>query len=855
MEKVSLNNNINNIVSNLTDDLVNDLTESNPTVTTDKDDYAPGETAEITGSGFTPGSEVVIEIVDDPQAPGDDGDVDEYQPISVIVDEFGSFSTTWFVPIDDDGTGSGTPDALNATLFLTAKGAGADGMIGTSDDQVAETTFTDAGRPSRTTKASASTSGGNDGTDILEEVSITLVSEGIADAFPDNDSLGLFPGAVAFFTKTRGTTEFRTTEFSFINLDLKVESLVSFQLEETPEEPIPAPAPSDEVVPIPAPPNEVVSAPSEIIAASISYQFLDNEGEQRAEFFLNFSEFAPSPYNQIPDAQTLDDLVNNLSFISANLFSTFPVESFTDSFFPPNANVSLSNTTDEIPTEPVATDNTAIIGEDSLITLQRNLITDDDGSGVDYVPQGGDRSVSEIAGESDPNTNIVGTYGILNWNTDGSYTYELNNEEPVIQSLGFDDTLSETFTYTLIDGLGGSDTADLTVTIIGRNDSPVLLDDNYRTEQNTPLTVSAADGVLSNDSDIDANDTITVFESDEVSQFGGSVAVNLDGSFTYIPDADFAGIDTFTYAILEDVNNPNNPRFITATVTIDVAANINGTRRDDEINGTEGRDLIAAKNGNDLVNAGGGNDTVEGGRGGDIVSGGAGDDVLAADRVDRFDDFDGTISELQGNAGNDTLIGGRKNDLLIGDSGNDSILGKSGDDELRGGRDDDLLNGGVGNDLIQGGQGIDTADYSDLAIKGVFGTVAGLDANLETGEFKHSSTNNALTWIDTVRDIENVTGTQRNDRFVNKDSNNIFDGQGEVGRSARQTTFESIFTDGSYSVIADVVEYQGNSDLYSFAGDADNFKVTGNSQTDTLIDIEFVKFNDGVFATSELNFV
>ena len=33
-------------------------------VSTDKLDYAPGETAVITGSGFTPGSEVVIQIAD-----------------------------------------------------------------------------------------------------------------------------------------------------------------------------------------------------------------------------------------------------------------------------------------------------------------------------------------------------------------------------------------------------------------------------------------------------------------------------------------------------------------------------------------------------------------------------------------------------------------------------------------------------------------------------------------------------------------------------------------------------------------------------------------------------------------------
>ncbi|MEM1281503.1 MAG: hypothetical protein AAGG53_16115, partial [Cyanobacteria bacterium P01_H01_bin.152] len=150
----------------------------------------------------------------------------------------------------------------------------------------------------------------------------------------------------------------------------------------------------------------------------------------------------------------------------------------------------------------------------------------------------------------------------------------------------------------------------------------------------------------------------------------------------------------------------------------------------------------------------------------------------------------------------------------------------------------------------------DTADYSDLAINGVFGTVAGLDANLRTRKFKHSSTNNALTWTDIVRSIENVIGTQRNDRFIGNGQDNIFDGQGEVGRSDRQTQFTNQ-RGVDYTVIADVVEYRGSMSDFTFSGTADNFTATSNRDgTDTLIDIEFVRFNrDGMtIATSDLAF-
>ncbi|WP_226592952.1 beta strand repeat-containing protein, partial [Microseira wollei] len=120
-----------------------DLLDS-PLVTTNKSDYAPGETAVISGSGYAPNSTVEIKIADAPDDYGDDGDRDFYAPIQVTVDENGFFTVNWTVPTDNNGTGSGIPDALNATLNLTATGTGADGTFGTADDQVAMTTFTDA---------------------------------------------------------------------------------------------------------------------------------------------------------------------------------------------------------------------------------------------------------------------------------------------------------------------------------------------------------------------------------------------------------------------------------------------------------------------------------------------------------------------------------------------------------------------------------------------------------------------------------------------------------------------------------------------------------------------------------------
>ena len=56
--------------------------------------------------------------------------------------------------------------------------------------------------------------------------------------------------------------------------------------------------------------------------------------------------------------------------------------------------------------------------------------------------------------------------------------------------------------------------------------------------------ISAADGVLANDVDVDGQSLSAVLIAN-VSQ--GALTFNGNGSFTYTPDLDFAGTDTFTY--------------------------------------------------------------------------------------------------------------------------------------------------------------------------------------------------------------------------------------------------------------------------------------------------------------------
>ena len=72
---------------------------------------------------------------------------------------------------------------------------------------------------------------------------------------------------------------------------------------------------------------------------------------------------------------------------------------------------------------------------------------------------------------------------------------------------------------------------------------PVASNDAYSTAEDTTLVV-AAPGVLGNDSDVNG-DALTA--SVAVGPPSGSLTLNADGSFTYIPVLNFNGAASFTY--------------------------------------------------------------------------------------------------------------------------------------------------------------------------------------------------------------------------------------------------------------------------------------------------------------------
>jgi hypothetical protein len=115
----------------------------------------------------------------------------------------------------------------------------------------------------------------------------------------------------------------------------------------------------------------------------------------------------------------------------------------------------------------------------------------------------------------------------------------------------------------LDNGGANSTTHTFTITVDAVNDAPLGVVNTYSVNEDAVLTVNAEDGVVTNDTDVDL-DTLSVL-SNTATEHGSVGTVAEDGSFTYTPDADFNGTDTFTY-IATDGNLSSEATTVTITV-------------------------------------------------------------------------------------------------------------------------------------------------------------------------------------------------------------------------------------------------------------------------------------------------
>ena len=387
---------------------------------------------------------------------------------------------------------------------------------------------------------------------------------------------------------------------------------------------------------------------------------------------------------------------------------------------------------------PIVVDDSFTTDEDTelIVDITDNVLVNDSDIDDDNLT---------VIGNTDPNN------GLVTVNPDGTFTYTPDS----------DFNGSDSFTYTVSDGNNGTATATVNLTINAVNDAPIAVDDSFTTDEDTELIVDITDNVLVNDSDID-DDNLTVIGNTDPNN--GLVTVNPDGTFTYTPDSDFNGSDSFTYTV-SDGNNG------TATATVNLTINavndapiaIDDSLTTDEDTSISGN--IFADNGNGVDSDPDGDTftvTEINGNAADVgeqitLASGAlltlnldgsysynpnGQFESLNDGQTETDSFTYTIDDgngetsgatvsinitgvndvpddlnvingdngpnfLQGTPDNDEINGLGGRDLLVGQSGNDQLFGGNGVDILWGRSGNDLLDGGKQTDYLIGGAGQD----------------------------------------------------------------------------------------------------------------------------------------------------
>jgi Ca2+-binding RTX toxin-like protein len=221
--------------------------------------------------------------------------------------------------------------------------------------------------------------------------------------------------------------------------------------------------------------------------------------------------------------------------------------------------------------------------------------------------------------------------------------------------------------------------------------------------------------------------------------------------------------------------------------------------------GSNYADTFTGRSTEETIQGGNGNDTIIGSDGADSIDGGAGTDVVdysssstavtidlttagtaqtggyaAGDILTLIEKIIGTTGTdkmtagntiamtFDGQAGNDTLIGGSLGDSLIGGVGNDSLTGNDGNDTLEAGTGSDYLNAGAGDDILDfrtgnsdatlagdtgsGGAGNDIFKVNQSQLS----NTSNLDGGADTDTLQFYATTNGAVNLSSIVGITNI---------------------------------------------------------------------------------------------------
>jgi gliding motility-associated-like protein len=206
--------------------------------------------------------------------------------------------------------------------------------------------------------------------------------------------------------------------------------------------------------------------------------------------------------------------------------------------------------------------NTKNLPSFTVVCLQQAAILTDD-----FITVNEDESIIASIYDNDSDLPSSGTlttsnplHGAVTINSNGTPNDPSDDSVNYVPNPNYNGT--DSFTYTVCNGMGDCSTATVSVTIVPIVDA---FEDVVTTIESQPTTIF----ILANDNDIPSLGTLNVSTPSN-----GSVQINTNGtpnnpsddSISYLPNTNFIGSDTFSYTLCDNLSNCSTAN-ITVVVT------------------------------------------------------------------------------------------------------------------------------------------------------------------------------------------------------------------------------------------------------------------------------------------------
>ena len=145
--------------------------------------------------------------------------------------------------------------------------------------------------------------------------------------------------------------------------------------------------------------------------------------------------------------------------------------------------------------------------------------------------------------------------GKLNYSQDGSFTYSPNKDFNGLDS----------FTYKAKDNIYSSNISTYVIQVIPVNDIPVTKQVTLEVLEDNKIVKNVINGMASSTFDPDG-DTLKYHIVDTTKN--GTLNYSQDGSFTYTPNKDFNGLDSFTYKATDNIYTSNISTYSIKVITV-----------------------------------------------------------------------------------------------------------------------------------------------------------------------------------------------------------------------------------------------------------------------------------------------